>query len=68
MFMHLGCRPLYRSHDHAASCVIRSMADVELQMCFESAHSVPKLSKLVIIEYDGPGVGTSKATRFSKHK
>ena len=49
------------------------MPDVELPMCFESAHSVPKLSKFLhfatslLIAYDGPG-GPSRATRLSKHK
>ena len=48
-------------------CVIRNMYLVELQMCFKSAHSVPKLSTLLHcvtslrIAYDGPG-GPSKAT------
>ena len=42
-------------------CVIRSMSDVELPMRFESAHSVPKLFKFLLvvtallIAYDGPG-------------
>ena len=54
-------------------CVIRSMSDVELPMCFESAHSVPKLFKFwhfvtsSLIAYDGPR-GPSQATRLSQHK
>ena len=49
------------------------MSDVELPMCFESAHSVPKLFKFwhfvtsSLIAYDGPR-GPSQATRLSKHK
>ena len=49
------------------------MYDVELPMCFESAHSVPKLFKVsqfvtsVLIAYDEPR-GPSKATRLSKQK
>ena len=49
------------------------MSDVELPMCFESAHSVPKLFKILHfvtslqIAYDGPR-GPFQATRLSKHK
>ena len=49
------------------------MSDVELLMCFESAHSVPKLFKFwhfvtsSLIAYDGPW-GPSQATRLSKQK
>ena len=49
------------------------MYNEELPICFESAHSVPKLSKFVhflasvLIAYDGPG-GPFKATRLYKHK
>ena len=49
------------------------MSDVELPMCFESAHSVPKLFKFwhfvtsSLIANDGPR-GPSQATRLSKHK
>ena len=49
------------------------MSDVELPMCFESAHSVPKWFKFgqfvtsVLIAYDGPR-GPPQATRLSKHK
>ena len=48
------------------------MSDVELPMCFESAHSVPILFKFwhfvmsSLIAYDGPW-GPSQATRLSKH-
>ena len=49
------------------------MSGVELPMCFESAHSVPKL--LIVlhfgislqIAYDGPR-GPSQAAGLSKHK
>ena len=46
---------------------------MELPMCFESAHSVPKLFNFLHfvtslqIAYDGPR-GPSQATRLSKHK
>ena len=49
------------------------MSDVELPMCFESAHGVSKLFNflhfvtLLQIVYDGPR-GPSQATRLSKHK
>ena len=48
------------------------MPDVELLMCFESAHIVPKLFKFwhfvtsLRIAYDGPR-GPSQATLLSKH-
>ena len=46
---------------------------MELPMCFESAHSMPKLSIFlncvtsILMNYDGPG-GPSGATGLSKHK
>ena len=49
------------------------MSDVELPMCFELAHSVPKLFNFLHsvtslqIAYDGPR-GPSQAIRLSKHK
>ena len=49
------------------------MSDAELPMRFESAHSVPKLFKLLHvvtslqINYDGSR-DSSQATRLSKHK
>ena len=49
------------------------MYDVELPMCFEAAHSMPKLSIFLnfvtslLMNHDGPG-GPPEATGLSKHK